>query len=54
MTMADEGHVTLILSHSAVCHLEDTAGFDMITDAIMSSAEEVLWRDNLVVEAALC
>lgn len=30
--MADEGQFTLILSHSAVCHLEDTTGLDMITD----------------------
>lgn len=39
--MVDEGQFTLILSHSAVCHLEDTAGFDMDNARVISSAEEV-------------
>lgn len=40
--MADEGQFTLILSHSAVCHLEDTAGCGMDNGRVISSAEEVL------------
>lgn len=45
MTMEDEGQFTLILSHSAVCHLEDTSGFDMDNGRVISSAEEVLLGD---------
>lgn len=45
MVITDEGHFTLILSLSAVCHLEEPAGFDMDNGRVISSAEEVLLGD---------
>lgn len=45
MAMADEGQFTLVLSHSAVCHLGDMAEFDMNNGLVISSAEEVLLGD---------
>lgn len=43
--MADEGQFTLILSRSAVTHLENMVGFDMDNGRVISSPVEVLFGD---------
>lgn len=46
--MADEGRLTLILSHPAVCQLEDTVVFYTNNGCLISFADELIGRCGIV------